>query len=308
MSNEHEHLPAVSGEPNTGIISKRYGHDRYGMTCADGTIITVSAVHDLDLVVGDRVAFMSKKGGEKVIVEVYERKSEVRRVVGDTRKRLRKTTQELTIAANVDIGVIVTSVRQPKFQTRFVDRYLVVLQNGNVRPVLCLNKIDLERVKPSGLAMYQHLGLDIIETSVLLPEGLDDLRGAIHGRIAILIGHSGTGKTSLINTLLPEAHLRTCEVNVKTGSGKHTTSSTDMYRWEAESYIIDTPGIRSLGVGNIPKVQLKDLFPEFGEIAQKCRFNDCSHDHEPDCAVKTAVERGEIAISRYESYLRMLYE
>lgn len=308
MSNKPNHLPATEGELNTGIIARRHGHDRYDIVSPDGTTIPAAGLHNLSVVIGDRVEFLTRKNGERIIVDVRERKSEIRRVAGDTRKRLRSVTQEQIIAANVDVGVIVASTQQPKFQSRFVDRYLAVLENGNVHPVLCLNKIDLEPVTPSELVMYRNLGLDIIQTSAPLHKGLELLREAIHGRIAILVGHSGTGKTSLINLLLPEAHLRTREVNAKTGGGKHTTSSTDMYRWEADSYIIDTPGIRALGVGNIPKGQLKDLFPEFERVARGCRFHDCSHDHEPKCAIKAAVENNEIARSRYESYLRMLFE
>ncbi len=255
-----------------------------------------------DLVVGDRV-MLSRKDGEWRITDQQARTSFLSRMKGIPRR-----PREQVIAANIDLAVIVAAKRNPTFHPGLIDRYLMICHHGGVEPVLCINKMDLEGEADelSVLAWYhERLEIPIIFTSAEGAAGLDSLKQAIRGKTAVLVGNSGVGKTSLVNVLLPELELKVNDVD-RYGDGRHTTTYSGLYEWEPGSFIIDTPGIRSLEVSQIPKEMLPFGFPEFDAYAKQCAFSNCSHDHEPDCAVMAAVEAGEIEISRYESYLSIL--
>lgn len=260
------------------------------------------------LVVGDCVVYEQANENRGTILHRQERESVIGRMRGDSKRFSDASLEHHVIVANVDRAVIVAAAQDPTFHPRFIDRYLVVLQNGGVEPVICLNKSDLTEERHPVLQSYRELGIPIIETSVMTGQGLEHLKEVIRGRIVVLVGNSGVGKSSLINAILPDADIRVNEVSQKGGRGRHTTSSTNLYKWDDKSYIIDTPGIRSLGIENIDKRSLRYFFPEFEQPMERCKFRDCLHDHEPQCAVKEAVEQGEINKHRYESYLRMLHE
>lgn len=261
------------------------------------------------LVIGDIVHFNRQPGaGSGQIMARAPRKSSISRMRGDRDRVSAAAEEEHIIAANVDIGVIVAAAVNPSFHPRFVDRYLIALQNGDVKPVVCINKCDLTGERPKVIEWYRKLGIPVVETSAETGLGLDELKAKIRGKIAALVGNSGVGKSTLINKIIPGMGIDTKAVSEKTGKGRHTTTSSALYRWDKESYIIDTPGIRSLGLSNISKDQLKFGFPEFEQYASGCKFKDCIHSHEPYCAVKEAVLQGLIAPTRYESYLRMLEE
>ena len=184
------------------------------------------------------------------------------------------------------------------------------IQRGGARPVLCVNKVDLLTPEEldeelEKLAPYLGLGLPIIGCSTKTGEGLDRLRGEVEGKLAALVGHSGVGKSSILNALDESLQLATNTLNRKRGTGRHTTSASTLYDFGGGTYLIDTPGIREFGLWDLDRDSLRDYFPEFAEPAELCRFTDCTHVHEPDCEVKEQVERGDINAARYETYVRL---
>ncbi len=256
------------------------------------------------LAVGDRVEIAEDSGVWK-LKDILPRRSVLARP-----DPLHKHMQRL-IAANIDVVVHVVSVKAPPLRPRLIDRFLIAIQRGGAQPVICVNKIDLLAPQQrdeelSRLATYRELGVPVIACSTKTGEGLDALRDALRGRTAALAGHSGVGKSSILNALDARLQLPTRDV-LKRGTGRHTTSASTLFDLGDGTCVIDTPGIREFGLWDLDRQTLRDYFPEFEEAAQQCRFNDCSHVHEPQCEVKARVERGEINRARYDTYLR-LYE
>lgn len=259
------------------------------------------------LVIGDKV-FFETQGNEGIIKGRVPRTSTLSRLRGDSQRISAAAQEKHVIAANVDTGVIVAAATDPEFHPRFVDRYLAICQNGGIEPVVCVNKCDLTDERHPILEWYKGIGIPVIETSAQTAQGVPELKECIRGKISVLVGNSGVGKSTLVNRIIPGLNLSAKTVSEKTGKGRHTTTTTNLYTWDKESYIIDTPGIRSLGVSHIEKSNLRFGFPEFDEFADSCKFRDCLHQHEPECAVKQAVAEQKINRYRYESYLRMLEE
>lgn len=259
------------------------------------------------LVIGDKVFFRSEDD-RNFIEGRMPRKSVLSRLRGDSQRVSPALQETQVIAANVDAGVIVASADSPAFHPRFVDRYLTICQNGGIEPIVVVNKCDLTEERHPIIDSYKKMGIHVVETSATTGQGVTMLKELIRGKIVVLVGNSGVGKSSLINEVIPGLNITTGRVSEKTGKGKHITSSSQLYEWDPGSHIADTPGIRSLGIINIQKGQLQFNFPEFGEFTQGCRFHDCTHSHEPICGVKKAFEDGKIDRYRYESYIRMLNE
>ncbi len=259
------------------------------------------------LVIGERV-YGTFSGGKGVIEGMEPRKSYLSRFRGDYQRISLANYDEHVIAANIDVGIIVAAAKDPEFHPRLIDRYLIMCENGNVEPIICLNKADLTDERDPVLDWYKKSGLRVIETSIQTGEGISELKDAIYGKIAVLVGHSGVGKSSLVNMILPGVNIVTKEVGDKRKTGRHTTTTSKLFEWEGGSYIIDTPGIRSLGLQHIDRDRLKYAFTEFSEYTEDCKYNDCSHSHEPVCGVKKAVQEGKIPHHRYDSYIRMLNE
>ena len=246
--------------------------------------------------------------GDAVCVEVNDDES----VVTGVRPRRNKLSRpaigkdrEQVFAANIDTAVIVASVARPAFNPGLVDRYLVAAQAGGVEPVICLNKIDLVDSDPEGIEHYRELGLRVYATSCTSTLGLDELRAALSGKISVLTGNSGVGKSSLVNALDPDFDLDTQEISESTKKGRHTTTSSRLHTLHGGIRIIDTPGIRQLGLWGVSPAELNYFFPELSQYAPQCKFRDCTHTHEPKCAVREAVEAGEITKARYDSYVRI---
>ncbi|MCL5239371.1 MAG: ribosome small subunit-dependent GTPase A [Candidatus Marsarchaeota archaeon] len=254
------------------------------------------------LAVGDNVVF-EISNQQLVIKGITTRHSKLARLRADASRRS-GIGEEHVFAVNIDLAVIVASTVNPVFHPRLVDRYLIICQYGNIRPLLCLTKID---IAPSpDLSMYRNADLPIVSVSNKTQEGIDQLLPYLEGKRCVLVGNSGVGKSSLINSLLKEEAILTKEVSEKSGKGRHTTTSTSLHLLDKSTMLIDTPGIRSLGLWNVSPDSLRLYYPEFAEFAPRCEFSDCTHSHEPKCAVKKAVEEGLIPRERYNSYIRLL--
>ena len=250
------------------------------------------------LAVGDLVAVELGSGGY-VVSGVAPRKSKL------SRPDPRIPGMERVVAANVDTVVIVASVAEPPFRAGVVDRYLIAIQAGGATALLCVNKIDLAEPPAEELAPYRSMDLAIIETSCVDGRGVDELTAAISRGMCVFVGHSGVGKTSLLNSIEPGIGALTRPVRERDGRGRHTTSLSCLHALSCGAQVIDTPGIREFGLWRMTREDLTFYFAEFRD-QPPCRFRDCGHTHEPGCSIKAAVESGEIASARYEGYLRIL--
>ncbi len=269
-------------------------------------------------VVGDRVRFRPLEERNDValhngiITFIEKRRSALSR--NRERRRNRSGETEHVIASNIDQLVIVTSVTDPPFRPKLVDRYLAFAEFERLTALLVLNKIDLdtEHLAPSLLKLYNELGYDTLAISAKTGEGIEQLRSKLIGKTSVLSGHSGVGKTTLINQLTGSS-LPTGELSEKTRKGAHTTSNAIMLVVSEPhsgeyGYVIDTPGIREFSLEGIAQEELRHLFVEFRKYAPNCTFSSCTHTNEPGCAVRVAVEQGDISPMRYESYLTLFAE
>ncbi len=256
------------------------------------------------LAVGDRVAFATH-GASHRLRRVLPRRTVL------SRPDPRNPRDERVIAANIDIAVHVESVAQPPLRPALVDRYLIAIARGGADAAVCVNKMDLlsgteERLRElAKLAPYRALGLSILPCSAKTGEGLDDLHKLLAKRTAVFVGHSGVGKSSILNALAPGLDADTGAVTRRSGTGRHTTTRSSLYRLEDGIRVIDTPGIREFGLWQLTEDELAAYFADFEEHAARCRFRDCAHTHEPDCGVRAAVEAGELSAARHEAYLRI---
>jgi len=254
-----------------------------------------------NLIVGDKVYV----NNENKIVYREDRKNHLSRLRGDNTRYL--SGSKHTVAVNIDFAIIVATISQPKFNLGLIDRYLILCQYGNIKPIICLNKIDLSNERNPILSWYKEkLGIQVIEISAKENIGLDKLKKIIQHKIVVLVGNSGVGKSSIINKLLKSDDIKTQFISEKGRQGKHTTTSSDMYILDENTYIIDTPGIRALNLIGIKKENLQYYFREFYKFKPFCKYRDCLHISEPDCGIKEAVASGKINKLRYESYLRII--
>lgn len=215
-----------------------------------------------------------------------------------------QTGQIRAIVANVDAVVVVVSVVAPPLHPRIVDRYLIGIGRGGAQALVAVNKIDLGDEELRLLEPYAAAGIPILPVSADAGIGLAALRDALAGKTCAFVGHSGVGKSSLVNALMPEAAQAVGEVSEGYGRGTHTTTASSTFDLGNGTRLIDTPGIRAFGLGRLTRAELAFGFPEFAD--HPCRLRDCSHTHEPDCGVKEALERGAISEFRYDTYLSLL--
>ncbi|UCE58521.1 MAG: ribosome small subunit-dependent GTPase A [Phycisphaerales bacterium] len=256
--------------------------------------------------VGDRVTFSVEpevEGVEQegVIESVEQRHGKLRRRVG------RKTH---TIVANVEQAIIVSSAAQPIPKPHLIDRYIVASLAGEITPVICMNKKDLDEDDIAALVLgrYQQLSYATLLTSAITGEGIDALCQTLQGRVSVIAGQSGVGKSSLLNAIQPGLELRIGDINEQLQRGRHTTTTATMLRLDIGGYVVDTPGVRSFDVSMIARNEFEEYFVDLAEHVPNCKFPDCTHIHESACAVKLAVERGHIHPERYESYRRLFEE
>ncbi len=257
------------------------------------------------LAVGDRVTAEPVEATLWRLIEILPRRTVL------SRPDPFNARVERLIAANIDLAVNVVSIKSPPLKPRLIDRFLIAIQRGGAQAAICVNKIDLADDRDAALQpllTYEQLGVPLIPCSTKSGEGIDALRALIEGKTCAFVGHSGVGKSSILNALDVRLRLTTASVHEKHGTGRHTTTASTLIDLGDETYVIDTPGIREFGLWDITPQALREAFPEFEEAAEWCRFNDCAHTHEPDCEVKKRVERGEINPARYEAYTRLAQE
>lgn len=214
-----------------------------------------------------------------------------------------------TIGANLDFVFLVHSVRDPVLNARLIDRMLTAAERDGIEPVIVVNKIDLvedEDGLEDALAPYPAMEYTIIRASALTGEGIEELAGMMAGHCTMLAGPSGAGKTSLLSKIEPGIEVRISDVSLSTGKGRHTTTHFELHRLSSGGWLGDSPGIREFGVWGVEKETLGEYFRDFEPYLGGCRFNTCTHSHEPECAVKEAVADGAIREARYDSYLRIL--
>ena len=258
--------------------------------------------------VGDRVLFETEEdGGTAVITEVLERRNYL------IRRSTNLSRQSHVIAANLDRAVLVVTLYFPEIKLPFLDRLLVTCGVYGIEPVIALNKLDLYRSEAQEEVarfkdIYTGAGYRVIETSALTGEGIDELRELCKAGINLVSGESGVGKSSIIKALDPGLDPKTGHISYAHLQGRHTTSLYEMYRLSSGGYIIDTPGLRGFGLVDLEKEEIYKYFPEMLKASASCRFTPCTHTHEPGCAVKEALDKGEISKERYYSYLGMLEE
>jgi ribosome biogenesis GTPase len=252
------------------------------------------------LVVGDRVQ-VERERGRVVVTGVHPRRNHFSRRESGARGA------EQVVASNLDQVVVVAAVLDPEFKPGFADRVLCQAEHAGIPARLVLNKIDLAAPDRSQsiLEDYTQAGYAVEGTSVKTGHGVEHLRRVCRGRRSLLVGHSGVGKSSLLNALMPGLNLLARQVNPKTGKGRHTTTAAWLIRPEPELELIDTPGVRVFGLWGIGARDQEQAYPEFRRHLGDCRFSDCRHVGEPECALLQAVERGDISRRRYESFLKL---
>lgn len=260
------------------------------------------------LAVGDRVTALVDADGVGFVTAIAPRQSQVSRRASGRKAAIR----EHVIVANVDAAWVVQSTFGPKFNPGFVDRFLVACETNHVPAGVLINKADLLDEQPRAqdamtfwADLYTSLGYPVLLTSAETGQGVGALRDALEGKISVVSGPSGVGKSSLLNAVDPTLDLRTAEVSEKTQKGRHTTTFATLHR-VAGGWVADTPGIREFGLWDMAPQDLGGYFVEFRPHLSDCRFPDCTHHHEPDCGVQEAVDRGEITPERYGSYLAIL--
>jgi len=295
-----------------GIVVRARGH-HFDVETPEGTLVCQvrgrllqEAPKDTTLVaVGDRVQVLPTEKGQGLIDRVEERRTVLSRRRPGTHRPV-----EDVILANPDQVLVVFAVRQPKPNLRMLDRFLVVAEANELPATVVANKVDLADLEEARrlFGLYQEIGYRVLYTSAITGQGVDELRELLTDRVTVVTGPSGVGKSALINALHPALNLRVGEISQVLGKGRHTTRAAHLIRlpFGERTYIADTPGIRELGLVDIQPSDLGFYFVEMAPYAQRCRFPDCTHTHEPGCAVRQAVEAGAIPQQRYESYLHIL--
>lgn len=257
--------------------------------------------------VGDMVDIEpeDESGNNATINNIIDRKNYF------ARSSPRHKMQHHIIASNLDQVLIMATLKEPKTSQGFIDRCLVAAEAYHISAKIIFNKIDIYKKKEWEVFeklqnIYMNIGYSVQKISMKTFEGLDELKNILRNNISLFMGHSGTGKSTLINYLLPQLDLRTKEVSNWSGKGMHTTTFAEMFNLQFDGKIIDTPGIREFAINDMDRAELSHYFPEMRMILQECKFNNCLHIQEPGCAVKNAVEEGKIFMERYISYYNIL--
>lgn len=258
--------------------------------------------------VGDIVQVEDKGGDAPVVGAIEPRRNYIIRRASNLSKEFQ------IIAANLDQAVLVVTLTNPVTSSTFIDRFLATAEAYQVPAVLAFNKVDLlvtddlHQQLDELKALYESIGYPVITMSATTGDGADSLREVLSGKMSLLSGNSGVGKSSIINLMVPDAHVRVGDVSHTHHKGMHTTTFSELLDLPGGGAIIDTPGVKAFGTIDFERAQVAHYFPEIFKVSSDCRFNNCTHTHEPGCAVREAVENGDISLSRYTSYLSILDE
>jgi len=258
--------------------------------------------------VGDKVFFEIDNLGDHEFGVIYEIENRDNYII---RKSVNLSKQTQIIAANIDLAFLIVTLNNPPTSTAFIDRFLVTSEAYGIKTILLFNKIDSynqeELVTVKYLAhLYRSIGYECIGISAKTGKNLDKVKVLMENKVSVFSGHSGVGKSTLVNAIEPSLNLKTKEISDQHLQGQHTTTFAEMYDLSFDAQIIDTPGIKGFGMVSIDKEELSGFYPEFFKLKEHCKFHNCLHVEEPKCAVKDALEHEEIAWSRYKSYLQIL--
>jgi len=260
------------------------------------------------IAVGDYVDFELETNSDVetgVIHNICERKNYV------LRKSVNLSKQTHILASNIDVVFLIVTISGPTTSTNFIDRFLLTSNAYSINTVLLFNKVDLlntveKKILKKLIKIYSEIGYTCHEISAKDGFNIDKVQFIMKDKVSMFGGHSGVGKSTLINSLQPNLNLRTKDISVQHAQGQHTTTNAELYDLDFGAKIIDTPGIRGFGIVDFEKSDVKNYFPEFYKLINQCKFNDCMHINEPKCIIKKLVDEGKIALSRYENYLQIL--
>jgi ribosome biogenesis GTPase len=299
----------------TGMVIKSTGswyhvlHDNEQIRCKiKGNFRTKGLVATNPVAVGDKVDFVIKKEENTgLITHIHERKNYI------IRKSINLSRKAHIIAANVDLAVLLVTITMPETHTIFIDRFLVSAEAYDIPVQIVFNKIDIysdkDITRMNNLsAIYKKIGYPSMQISALTQSGLDEFKELLKNKINVIAGNSGVGKSTLINAVEPGLSLKTDEISDYHKKGKHTTTFSEVFPLSFGGFLIDTPGIKGFGLVDLHNENLATYFPEMLKLQTSCKYYNCTHTHEPGCMVVEAVKNGDIAESRYKSYLSMLFE
>ena len=278
-----------------GIVITRYGQ-RQLVEDENGIVFQSVSRQNIGFsVAGDKILFQKTKHDDAIVTAIYPRDNELKR-------------QDKLIAANIDQLWLVVAI-EPHYEFELIDRYLIMAENSNLPIGIIVNKIELSTNKSkteNDFLNYQSLGYDVHFLSVKKQINLDFFKEQLINKSHIFLGQSGVGKSSLINSLIPDLQLRVNEISSKSKLGKHTTTNTTIYHIPSGGDLIDSPGVREFQLDSLTELEIKSGFKEFRALSDACRFRDCRHINEPNCAVKESLDQGKINPNRYQSYLNIL--
>jgi ribosome biogenesis GTPase len=299
MMSEAEQISGLIIKAQSGIFSVNVG-DRIISAKLRGRLMQAPMESDA-AALGDRVRITLLEDGTGAIEEIEERD----RVL--SRPAPGRPDIEQVLVANPDQAVFVFACAEPDPNFRMLDRFLVVAEREGIPAVICANKIDLIvlRSAKAAFGLYSDIGYPVIYTSAVRGKGIKQLARTLEGKLTVLAGPSGVGKSSLLNAIQPGLGLRTKEISDSSGKGVHTTVVPELVPLAMGGYVADTPGLKAFGIWDIEPDELDAYFPEMRELVAECAFSDCTHMHEPNCAITAGVEQGLIAAERYDSYLRI---
>ncbi len=303
----------MTGKSEKGIVIRSTG-SWYTVQKNDGTLeecrikgkFRIQGIKSTNpIAVGDHVEIMTPEGGASVIKAILPRENYI------IRKSTRLSKQTQIIAANIDQAMLVVTLSFPRTSTGFIDRFLVTAEAYHIPAIIVFNKTDLykgdiETRHKDLVNLYESIGYQCISTSATEDRNIGDVAAALYGKVTLLAGHSGVGKSAIANAIDPALNLKTGVISDIHNKGKHTTTFAQMHALKSGGFIVDTPGIKEFGLVDMEKQEVAQRFPEMRALMHQCRFSNCTHVTEPGCAIKNALDEGKIHESRYRNYLNIL--